>query len=595
MSQPLQKWTLRLLWLCLAVVPQLFLVYVDQARVQHQLDEQAGYLFDSVYDRTRLNELLLQNFSTLVASQPSDHQALRRFATSLRTRYPHIVRLQIQERVDRDQRVFFEAGMRNHGYAHFSIRSPRHDSQVSTGEDTLPQQLFPFTFLEPYNSDTRRFLGLDLSQDPDVAEPFRNSIYSRQPVASRPFQLDNGDVAYTLYQAVNQDHRPIQNHQLQVVSLVIRYDGLLPASTNLDSATAVALLSADGEQLVAAGATTSSDWWPVLTDTRQLNRFGQPLQVQLSRVLSWHDFNWILMAGTLLFSIAIYRLLRAYLEQKRESERARERALQDLKREKNRLNKAVEERTQELNEQLYENQRLAHQVMEVQEYERRSLARELHDELGQSLTAIRTDASMLKRLHPNESSAVYQSADSIDAIAQHIYGVTYDMMRSLRPTSLDDLGLIDALRECITNLRVNEHNIQLSTDFSGALNEMSETYNITIYRLVQESLTNTLRHADASQITLSLHRRSDEVGDYLDLSISDNGKGFQIRSYGELDGFGLIGMRERVNALGGRFTIETEPNGGTQVDAVIPLPSAEEEGAADPAIPYPEDEAVPQH
>ncbi len=593
MKTTLNKWTLPTLWLILASCLQLVLINLDYTRIQQQVSEEASYLYDNIYDRTRLNELLLQSFTTLVDAQPDDHQALRRFATSMRARNPHIARLQLQERVSVSQQRRFEKGMHARGYTYFSIRlkNDRPELIGSNGERVF----FPFTFIEPFNSETRRFLGLDMSTDAQFASSFLDSVYYRRPVATTPFTLDDGRAAYTLYQAVVPHSSNDSLDNLQVASLVITYEGLLPTAPAKDSYTKVALLDAHGDLLVQSGQLASNSWLPTLSVTQKLNRFGQPLQVQLSRSMVWSDINWMLMLGAMLFSLALLKLAQAYHEQKSASQRQREEVLQQLESERNQLEDRVSQRTRELNAQLWENQRLAHKVMEVQETERRHLARELHDELGQSLTAIRTDASMLKRLHPNETSAVHQSADSIDAIARHIYAVTYDLMRYLRPTALDDLGLVDALHECISNLRLHEQGLHLETRFSGPLNEMTETYNITLYRLVQESLTNIVRHASASHITLELHRRQQEDEDYLELSIRDNGHGFS--QHGESKGgFGLIGMRERVNALGGQFQIQSAPGSGTWVDVTIPLPvTAEAATVLTPATPYPAEKAVQLH
>lgn len=594
MKKPLHKWTLPALWLILTGCLQLVLINLDYSRIQQQVSEEASYLYDNIYDRTRLNELLLQSFTTLVDAQPDDHQALRRFAISLRARNPHIARLQLQERVSVRQQSRFEQGMHARGYTYFSIRLNNNDQPElisSNGERVF----FPFTFIEPFNSETRRFLGLDMSTDAQFASSFLDSVYYHRPVATLPFTLDDGRAAYTLYQAIVPRSGSDSLDNLQVASLVITYEGMLPTAAVKDSYTQVVLLDAHGDLLVQRGQLAEGSWLPTLSITLQLNRFGQPLQVQLSRSMVWSDINWILMLGAMLFSLALLKLAQAYLEQKSANQRQREEVLQQLETERNQLEERVTQRTHELNAQLHENQRLAHKVMEVQETERRHLARELHDELGQSLTAIRTDASILKRLHPSDTSAVYQSADSIDTIARHIYAVTYDLMRYLRPTSLDDLGLVDALHECISNLRLHEQGLRLETRFSGPLNELTETYNITLYRLVQESLTNIVRHASASHITLELHQRRQEDGDYLELSIRDNGLGFN--QHGEnAGGFGLIGMRERVNALGGQFQIESVPGSGTWVDVTIPLPvTVEEATVLTPATLYPAEKAAQLH
>lgn len=580
-------WSLLLTGLVATVGLLSFLVLLDYDRVQQQVEDEASYLYDSIYDRTRINEVLLQSFSTLTATQADNHQVLRRFATAMRSRYPHVARLQLQQQVTDDNRNTFEHAVRAFGYTHFSLHLP--DPVDEANPTPATPEYFPFTFVEPFNADTWHLLGKDNSQSDAISSAFRNSIYYRRPVATLPFKLDDGRTAYTLYQAILPEHVTAPDPGIQIASLVITFDGLLPASFARDLYTSVTLLDANGAPLIQRGLLPQDSWLPTLSVIHKLNRFGQPLQVRLSRVLVWSDFNWMLMLGVLLISAAVQRLLLAYLEQKSRGQRERARVLSQLEEERTQLETRVIQRTQELNAQLQENQRLAHRVMDIQEQERRHLARELHDELGQSLTAIRTDASLLKQLHPNEASTVHQSAESIDAIARHIYAVTYDLMRYLRPTVLDDLGLVDALHECIANLKLNERGIELQTRFSGPLNEMSETYNITLYRLVQESLTNSIRHASARRIELQLHRIQGESEDYLELSIKDDGQGFS--QPGETEGgFGVIGMRERVNALGGRFTITSAPARGTLIEVWVPLnESITAAEALTPATPYPED------
>ena len=188
---------------------------------------------------------------------------------------------------------------------------------------------------------------------------------------------------------------------------------------------------------------------------------------------------------------------------------------------------------------------------------------------------------------------MHQSADSINVIAEHIYGVTYDMMRALRPTVLDDLGLVDAIRECISNMHFKRNGIDMKTDFSGALNDMDEYTNITVYRLVQESLNNIVKHADATEIKLTLRRQeNDEQFDEVSLTIADDGCGFDsgdLARAGATKGFGLINMRERALALGGTLTVESNDHDyrGTVITAHFPVPAAalEEESFQDDPIP----------
>lgn len=550
----LKKWIAPALWLLVTAFIQVLLITFEFNAVRKQLNDEASYLYDSVYDRSRVNEVLLESFSALTAVHVDNEDPLRRFSSSVRAKYPHIERLQI------------------------------HNSGNG------PDGGFPLTFLDPLNADTRYLLNAR-SLSASQATALQSSVKHHGPAASPPFLLDDGRSVYTLYQPVN----ALSRDTPRVVSLIVSYQGLLPPASLLESNRRFDLIGPTGDILLSQGASPRYTLLPSFSISHKFNRFGQPLQLRLTRFMLWSDLNWTLMIGITLLSLALLKLMHTFRKQKRINQIERQNTLRQLQQERQQLESHVTLRTQELHEQLRENQRLAHRVMEVQEHERRHLARELHDELGQSLTAIRTDASMLKRLHPNASSAVYQSAESIDAIAQHIYGVTYDLMRYLRPTALDDLGLVDAVRECIANLRLHDHGIALETRFKGCLNEMTETYNITLYRLVQEALTNVLRHAAASQVTLHLIHLSETVPESVRLIVSDNGCGMGDGNNPAKGGFGLIGMRERVNALGGTFTLNSAPAEGTRIEVEIPLPVTAAAEAQDGARPYSADAVARLH
>ena len=574
-------------WLVLTFMMVGFSLFADYKRLQTTLSNDAHYVYSSVYEKAYINEVLLQNFTVLVSARPNDTGAISSFANDMRKRYPHIERLQIQQQKPAPQSSFGSTT----------------DYNVSPSQP-LSNALFPITFVEPLNADTRYLLNDDLMTDPVFTETISFARRYHQPVASQPFRLDNGQSGYALFLAFFDRNTRPDEQNLYIASLVINIASLLPGSSFLNPGASISLMDEQGTLLDQRFSPDQSheetSILPRLTEERTINRFGQSFRLEIAQQVQWRNLNLGLLLILFLFSGALFVLLKAFMRHKILAAREQSTIYEKLNHERQQLEQRIHDRTRELHDQLIENRRLTHQVLAVQEKERRNLSRELHDELGQSLTAIRTDAKILKRIHPEENSIVNQTADSIDAIAQHIYDVTYGMMRTLRPSALDDLGLVDAMQECIIANRFNEHGITLHTDFQGALNEMSEDYNITLYRLTQEAFSNIIKHARASHVWLDIHRisqgeRREIKGDRLEVTISDDGLGFDIEAIAYKSGFGLVGMRERVRALGGVFHISRNHDQGTRIVVIIPIRQGYSTVAADKARPVPARRVVPSH
>ena len=222
-----------------------------------------------------------------------------------------------------------------------------------------------------------------------------------------------------------------------------------------------------------------------------------------------------------------------------------------------------EEKTKQL---LAENRLLIQKSLEVQEEERKHLARELHDELGQSLTAIQADAKSIKDLSPKSNGRVITSADAILNVSAHIYDVVHSMMRLLRPSVLDSLGLEEALKEEMDTWNKRNPKTRCIHSFKGDLSNLGEHTNITIYRIIQECLTNIAKHASAKKVTVDLENGESD----LQLIIKDDGVGVDANGPNRGMGLGLIGMRERIQALNGLFGYETSPGDGFRIFIRIP-------------------------
>lgn len=216
---------------------------------------------------------------------------------------------------------------------------------------------------------------------------------------------------------------------------------------------------------------------------------------------------------------------------------------------------------------LEENRQLTSVIQKHIEDERRSLARELHDELGQYVTAIKTFAVGIANKTRTQMPDVEANAQTIVSAANHIYDGMHNIIRQLRPGSLDNLGLSETLRDAVTGWQAHNPDVNFSLNLSGNFDALGETLNINLYRMVQESVTNALRHAKASNIDISLTEL--DSGD-IELIIKDNGLGMNMCNVDQTKHFGLLGMRERAQALRGGFSLDSNPDEGTLITVIVP-------------------------
>jgi PAS domain S-box-containing protein len=211
---------------------------------------------------------------------------------------------------------------------------------------------------------------------------------------------------------------------------------------------------------------------------------------------------------------------------------------------------------------------LSTHVQRAREEERAQLARELHDDLGQQLIALKMDVAMLDQgsSHRNDDSRlatrthrVQDKIDSIIASARRLAG-------GLRPSMLDDLGLEAALEWLAAEFRGRYRLVVTVNNLAGPL-DLSATAATAIFRLIQEALNNVTRHAQATWVRIEMRL----VQDYLQLDIEDNGKGTAINRNHTKDSFGLLGMQERVHELQGQIAFESAPSDGFRIHVELPL------------------------
>ncbi len=248
-----------------------------------------------------------------------------------------------------------------------------------------------------------------------------------------------------------------------------------------------------------------------------------------------------------------------YLRQSNALQRANEREQVLLEQERARLEGLVRERTASLNE-------LANHLQQVREEERGYLARELHDELGALLTAAKLDVARLKSRITSEAPEVAERLKHLSETLNSVIALKRRIIEDLRPPSLSHLGLTAAI-----DILVREFSQQAGIEVQSSLDtvDLPDATQLTVYRMVQESLTNIGKYAQASQVLVTVHKHPTHVA----VQIRDNGSGFDPAGISRT-AHGLVGMRQRVEAAGGRLTVSSRPGEGTVVSAVLPTPAA---------------------
>jgi len=287
------------------------------------------------------------------------------------------------------------------------------------------------------------------------------------------------------------------------------------------------------ERLLAHADQRVSEVRVDVDDTLLLNRIG----VAAMSVIS-------------LLALALYLRQTALLD-------AQQNAQQDaIEAERDRLERAVERRTAQLRE-------LAQHLQSAREDERSLLARELHDELGALLTAAKLDAARIKSRIGNASPEAIERLVHLNDTLNEGIALKRRIIEDLRPSSLSNLGLIAALE--IQTREFGERS-GLAVTCSLKPVKLAPAAELTAYRLVQEAFTNIAKYAKAGQVAVNLARR----GEMAEIAVSDDGVGFDTASH-PTTAHGLLGMRYRVEAAGGRLKIESAPGRGTRISALLPI------------------------
>lgn len=378
--------------------------------------------------------------------------------------------------------------------------------------------------------------GYLLTGDPRYLEPYNAAVaeISQQLDALRGAYLPSSDEARTLHQMT----RNVQTKLAEMdMSVRMRKQGN-------DDTWKFILLSDIGRERMDAIRVEAA---------KLIEEATQRVDVSQEQVRRSQDVSRVGIALVTLIALVAFYL---YLRQTTALKEAGERQQEALQAERDLLERQVRERTATLAE-------LATHLQNVREEERGHLARELHDELGALLTAAKLDVARLKsRLGPQPAPEVAQRLQHLTEALNSGIALKRRIIEDLRPSSLSNLGLTASL-EILAREFSERSGVDVTTGLEPV--QLDEGRQLTVYRLVQESLTNVGKYAEAKQVEISLR----DYGGHVEVDIRDDGKGFDPERM-KPSTHGLAGMRHRVEAAGGRLTVASAPGRGTRIAAVLP-------------------------
>ena len=235
------------------------------------------------------------------------------------------------------------------------------------------------------------------------------------------------------------------------------------------------------------------------------------------------------------------------------------------------LSESFNKMAEELEKSYESLHRLSAHLLSVREKERKVVAREVHDELGQALSLLKIDLSWLRKRLPEDQGQLHVKANSMIELIDSTIDTVQNITEELRPLVLDDLGLVAAI-ESETEQFQNRTGIECELNLPTEDLHLEQSVSASVFRVFQEAMVNVLRHAGATKITINM----DASNDRLVMIIKDNGKGITEEQVYAPNAFGLMGMRERIHALGGSVEISGAQGKGVTVSVDIPLDSSGE-------------------
>ena len=581
------------LFLCSLVLMAVLVTKTVISTQRNDFKQDANTAIYHIQEQILTNDVALAGFSSLFATlDPNDLQETRDFTQYMRAAYPHIYMFEAMFRVDVSQKLQHEEDMRALGYPDYKITPYGTEKKPINQPDqalTGARSHYPIVFIDPFFASLEGLMGFDMMSVSNMRETLLASIASGTPVASKPFNLREGGRGYALIkvqtlpdtkaimeQHYNQDYQPplmfsraIKSYSGDVATLIIiRADTIVASVGDIVPAAKVQLIDGPEGQIAAEFNTPQIEDLPVINIETLLFRgdlddLAQPFKVLLSQPAGLYSQHIKLITLLVLLMCIAYGFYYRSLLSKYRLQLQRDAGLLELSQQHTKLEVMVAKRTAELQRQSDENTNLAQQLIRVQEDQIHHIARELHDEFGQTLTAIKINAHILEQAQTIELVGTY--AQDITSQADALYATMRDMIQRLRPEALDEFGLKAAVEQCMIAFHLDEQNIDLALTIDDSVNDLEEIYSIASYRIVQELVNNAVKHAQLSWLKVHLTI----TDQHMHITVEDNGVGFDPIQ--KKLGFGLSGVDERARSLGGVVDINTAIGKGVRVCVSMPL------------------------
>ena len=581
------------LFLCSLVLMAVLVTKTVISTQRNDFKQDANTAIYHIQEQILTNDVALAGFSSLFATlDPNDLQETRDFTQYMRAAYPHIYMFEAMFRVDVSQKLQHEEDMRALGYPDYKITPYGTEKKPINQPDqalTGARAHYPIVFIDPFFASLEGLMGFDMMSVSNMRETLLASIASGTPVASKPFNLREGGRGYALIkvktlpdtkaimeQHYNQDYQPplmfsraVKSYSGDVATLlIIQVDTIVASVADIIPSANVKLIYTPEDELVAEFNTPITTVLPTinmenLSLQADLDDLGQPFKVMLTQPAGLYTQHIELMTLLVLLMCIAYAFYYRSLLSKYRLQLQRDAGLLELSQQHTKLEVMVAKRTAELQRQSDENTNLAQQLIRVQEDQIHHIARELHDEFGQTLTAIKINAHILEQAQTTELVGTY--AQDITSQADALYATMRDMIQRLRPEALDEFGLKAAVEQCMIAFHLDEQNIDLALTIDDSVNDLEEIYSIASYRIVQELVNNAVKHAQLSWLKVHLTI----TDQHMHITVEDNGVGFDPIQ--KKLGFGLSGVDERARSLGGVVDINTAIGKGVRVCVSMPL------------------------